>query len=119
MTPAVVNLKIKTNGYYTALWHIQSNSVDVDLTGYTFEITVRETKGFHGKIVYELTTENGGISITDAAGGQIQVEIAPTTSIKDTKVCFYDLLAKKNGKEYVWIEGKITLDPGTSYTADD
>lgn len=122
MTPATANLRIKTNGYYTAVWQIKSNDVAVDLTGYTFELTVREAKNISARVIYELNTEDstdGSITISDTPEGKITVEIKPKSSIKETKICFYDLLAKFAGKEYVWVEGRITLDPGTSYTADD
>lgn len=114
MTPAVLNFTIQANGWYSQVWQINSNDVAVDLTGYTFRLTARTKKGVAGHVQFDLTT-GSGLTINDAVGGKLLVEIAPDEAVRDVVVTFYDLLAIKNGKEYVWIQGRITINPGATY----
>jgi hypothetical protein len=116
-TPATANFKIKTNGTWTQTWQITNGGVPIDISNYTFEVCIRAARGPKAK-VYMTLSVGSGITISDAANGKITIEIPPMPLIQHTTVTFYDLLAIVNGKGTVWIEGKMTLDPGTSYQGD-
>lgn len=111
MTPASKNLRIKTNGTYRATWQINSNGVPVDLTGYTFKMTIRLDSGLDGAIAGE-----ADVTINEPANqGKVIVEIPPMPAIESPVNAYYDLLASIGGKDYVWIEGRIKLEPGATY----
>jgi hypothetical protein len=112
--PAVYNFKHKTNGYWTKVWQINNSGVPLDISDYIFEMEIRSIKGPQGKLLENLTI-GSGITVVDAVNGKIQIEIPPMPDIKTTQIAFYDLKATVNGKGVIWVEGKITLDPGVSY----
>src|SRR5690606_19708406 len=108
------NFKIKANGYFTRVWQIKNSGVPTDLTGFDFELEVKKIKGSASAKFLNLTIGNG-ITIVDAINGKIQIDIPPSPSITTTQTYFYDLIAIKDGKPYVWLEGEMTFEPGVSY----
>lgn len=114
-TPAKQNFIIKANGNWEPIWQIQNSGVPFDITGYTFELTVRNGVGNTAPIIINLTTANNGIVVNDVLNGKIQIFIVPQPQIKQKVVYNYDLAAIKSGKHYIWMEGTMTFDPGTSY----
>ena len=112
--PAKANFFIKANGYWERVWQIQNEGVAYDITGYTFELEVKTAKGLNSTRILNLTTGDG-ITIDNAEEGKILVEIPPLPQITKTTTYVYDLLAIKDGKGKVWLEGTMTFDPGSSY----
>lgn len=113
-TPARANFKIKANGHWTQTWQIKNGGVPMDITGYDFELEVKKNKGSISTKFLNLTMGNG-ITIADAETGKIQIDIEPQPSLTSQQIFFYDLIAIKDGKPYVWLEGEMTFDPGVSY----
>lgn len=113
-TPAKANIKIKANGYWTQIWQIKNNSVPLDITDYDFKLDIKKARGKN--VTSFLVLEVGsGITIVDALNGKIQLEINEQPMLVTTQDFVYDLIAIKNTKPYVWIEGTITFDPGVTY----
>lgn len=113
-TPAKANFKIKANGTWIQVWQIKNAGVPFDITGYDFELEIKKTKGATISKFLDLTIGNG-ITVLDAANGMLQLEIGPQISLTATQVFVYDLIAIKDGKPYVWLEGEMTFEPGVSY----
>src|SRR6185312_2353599 len=85
-----------------------SESVPVDLTGFTARMQIR-SEDVEGPVVIELTTENDGIIITPETG-EIRIVISAEESDKaDMKKCVYDLeLVKDDFVERI-LEGAIRV----------
>lgn len=113
-TPQKANFKLKANGYFTRVWQVKNSGVPADITGFDFELEVKKVKGSASTKFLNLTVGNG-ITIVDAANGKIQIDIAPQPSLTTTQTYFYDLIAIKDGKPYVWLEGEMVFEPGVSY----
>lgn len=112
--PGKVNFVIKANGSWIRTWQVKNNAVPFDISNYTFELEVKKKRGAAQAAFLNLTVGNG-ITIVDAPLGKIKIEIPPNTSITSNETYFYDLIAIVNNKAYVWIEGQMTFEPGTSY----
>jgi hypothetical protein len=113
-TPAKANFTIKANGYFERVWQITNAGVPFDVTGYTFEIEVRNGKGNTSPVIVTLVMGDG-ITVTDAVNGKLAISIAPQPQITIKSVYHYDLMAIKDGKNKVWLEGTMTFDPGATY----
>lgn len=59
--------------------YLEADKTPVDLSGYTAKMQIRETVGSSGSAILDLTTENGGITITPATG-VILVLVSGSTS---------------------------------------
>lgn len=113
-TPAKANFKIKANGYWTKVWQIKNAGAPMDITGFDFEIEIKKAKGSRVPKFMDLTVGDG-ITIVDALEGKIKIDIPPQDAIAATTTYYYDLIAIKDGKPYVWLEGEMIFDPGVSY----
>jgi len=90
-----------------ATWK-DSLNVPVDLTGYTARMQVRD-KDINGIVIMELTTENGGITITPASG-EFTIVISALDSDKTiSKKCVYDLEMVKDSDVERILEGIIRV----------
>lgn len=113
-TPARANFKIKANGYWTKVWQITNAGQPFDLTGFDFELEVKKIRGSSGAKFLNLRVGEG-ITILDPLEGKIQLEIEPQPQVTATQVYYYDLIAIRDGKPYVWLEGEMQFEPGVSY----
>lgn len=87
-------------------------AVPVDLTGYTARLQIRETAGAADPPWANLTTENGGITIT-AAEGKIDLYIsAVDTAVMPAKKGVYDLeMVAPGGDVTRLLAGTATISP--------
>ena len=104
-------LKQGSTHVFEATW--KTNGVPVDLSDFTARMHVRS--GNHkGIILFELTTENGGIQLTDETG-LIRVEIPASESDKaNVDICSYDLEVQKGDYVERILEGKIRVSPSVT-----
>ena len=112
--PAKANFNIKANGYWEKVWKIYNLGEPMDLSGYSFELEVKITRGKDSPRILNLTM-GSGIEVDDPLTGEITVTIPPMPDLKKTKTYAYDFIAIKNSKATVWIQGLMTFDPGVSY----
>ena len=108
MAPGKLDLDIYQGATFRKqlVWKI--NSVVVDLTGFTARMQIRVSADAASSLV-ELTTENGGITLT-AVDGQIDllIEAADTTALSfSTGV--YDLELVNGTEIFRLCQGKVTL----------
>jgi hypothetical protein len=77
---AVEDLTIKKGATYKQnLVYKDNDDVIVDLTGVTARMQIRHT--FKSDVIHELTTENGGITITGAIG---EIDLLILATVTDT-----------------------------------
>lgn len=95
-------------------WNLEtSNTTDEippALTGYIARMQVRARTG---ELLFELTTENGGITIVDPAGElQLFISAEDTASAPDYRVAKYDLeLESLDGDVLRIMEGTFYISP--------
>lgn len=116
-TPAKANFTLKNNGYWERTWQIQNNGEPFDITDYTFELEIRNGKGQSATRLLQLTT-GSGIEIVSPLEGKIKITIPPQPQLTAKQTFYYDLLAIKDSKSYVWLEGTIVFEIGVSFTGE-
>lgn len=112
MPAAKLNLPIEQGATFSKriVWR-DKNKRPVNLTGYTAKMQVR-TSVSSTTVLYELSTENGRISMP--GGGVIQLDI-PASDTDNIQAGVYDLkLYAPSGQEIRLIEGKVTVSPGVT-----
>lgn len=96
----------------TITWETGATPTAVDITGYTARMQIRQTLTSTGFLV-ELTTENGGITLTDPTNGVFQLLItAVATAALDFTTAVYDLElidTGDTGEVTALLEGVMTL----------
>lgn len=109
MRPGKYNLVIYQGSTFRKTFYYKPGGVAADLTGYTARCQIRETIASVTDLV-ELTTENGGITIT-ALEGKIELLITATATAALTfTTAVYDI-ELINGTEVIrLVGGKVTLD---------
>ena len=93
MKPATLNVTIYQGSTFTKSfqWSTGSPAVAVDLTGFKIRMQMREKLSSPDPII-ECNTDNGLITITNAAQGKFDIEIpAVTTSDMHFKAAVYDI----------------------------
>lgn len=95
--------------FQKTLYYKDKTKVAIDLTGYTARMQIRETPQ-SSTFVAELTTENGGITITGAAG-QIDLLLSATaTSAISVDSGNYDLeLESPGGVVTKLVRGHVSI----------
>lgn len=115
MKPANQNF----TAYQAATFHVplqwKSGGVPVDLTGYSFRMWVK-AKITDAQPLSELTSENGGILVLNAAEGRLAINAeSEQTMLWVNKQCVYDLVADApNGDCYRLMEGVILTAPAVT-----
>lgn len=115
MKPAKRSLTIYQASTFYQPFQWKANGVPVDLTGYTFRLWIK-AKVTDAVRLAELTTENGGMVLIDAATGRfaINAEKELTVTLR-TRQCVYDLLAiAPNGDSYRLLEGSMIVEPAVT-----
>lgn len=94
----------------------------IDITGWDARMQIRESPGFGGTLIADLTTGGGEITLLDAANGIFQVRIpeattAAYTNAQFTPAAFYDFEAIDTpgsegpaGAVYRLIQGRVKFD---------
>ena len=110
MPAAKLKLKIEQGATFRQSLNWSANGAPVNLTGYTARMQMRNPIE-SPTIIYELTTENGGITFPDVLAGKIELFISATdTSAFKFDSCVYDLeMIAPNTDVIRLIEGEITL----------
>jgi hypothetical protein len=114
MKPAVINLTIYQGSTFSQKfqWKTGNPPTPVNLTGYMARMQIRE-KIKSPNYIINLTTENGGIVITNATNGEFSIEIpANVTASMDFKTAVYDLeFVSPSGIVTRLFQGTVTLSP--------
>lgn len=114
MKPATIDLTIYQGSTFSQKfqWKTGSPPVPVNLTGYSARMQIREKLRSPTPII-TLTTENGGIIITDPENGIFSLEIsAEDTANLNFRSAVYDLeFVYPSGVVRRLIEGSVTLSP--------
>jgi len=103
------NFTIKQgNTFYRKIIYTDNDDNVIDLTGYTAALQIRDT--YTSEVLLELTTENGGITITGAEG-KIELNITKTQTAALTFCkAIYDLDIYSGSYEYTLFEGTVRLN---------
>jgi len=85
------------------------DGVAINITGYTFEMTVVEKKA-GGTAVAVWNTTNGDFSITVAASGTFALHVAAAeTLLLGAGSCFFDLIATNGAAKNALASGQIII----------
>lgn len=78
--------------YYAQYFTVKSDGVAVNITGWTFRAMIRRQLDDEEELV-ELTTANGGLTITDAANGRVRFALtAAQTELLPVGRVVFDLM---------------------------
>ena len=114
MTPEtpVVNLRVKQGSEFRWTYkYVEDDGVTpIPLSGFTARAQVRESV-WSSDYVYEATTENGGLEITDPANGIVLFKIpgAESTSWLIDKGVYDIELVDGASKPYRLVQGEISI----------
>ena len=93
-------------------WFQSDGVTPINMTGWTARMQVRATIDATEKLI-ELTTENGGIIVSDAANGQFKlyIDAVATAALTPIKNAVYDLEIDPNDDSAIirLLEGNITI----------
>lgn len=112
--PAKYNIIIYQNATFNPVWTWKnSDGTLVNLTGYTAKMQGRTAK-FSTTTIFDLTTENGGITLGGSAGTiSLLLTAAQTAALTVSGV--YDLiLIPSVGVDNRLMEGTVTLSQGVT-----
>lgn len=89
----------------------------INLTGYTAKMQIRESQALDATLILELSTANGRI-VLGGVTGTVAIEISDEDAALLTFTeGYYDLkLTPPDGKTFRIMEGPITLSKGTTVT---
>lgn len=94
----------------TLIWKTGDPAVSVNLSGYTARMQARR-KLSDPEILFELTTENGGIALTSAEGKiTLYLSDVQTTALEGRAVYDLEVVAPNNDVIRL-VEGRITISP--------
>jgi len=85
-----------------------------DLTGFTPRMQVRAAAS-DLEVLLECTVDNGRLTVVNAAGGELQLEIsAEDTARLDWSAAVYDLILVSSGETVRLMEGAVTVSPAVT-----
>lgn len=93
--------------FYARVLQFTDSSDDsaIDVTGWTLRAMFRDTISSED-VLFELTTENGGFTITDATGGQIRMSIsADNTLLMPVGKVHFDVLRTDGSDGDIYLFG--------------
>jgi len=116
MTAAVKNLVIEQRATFKLrLAYKNAQKKPINLTGFTAKMQIRDAGG---SLIANLTTSNGGITISGSAGLIDLLISASDTSAMNFTSALYDLvLIAPDSTDTRLLQGKVTLSPGQTVTA--
>ena len=115
MQPAKLNLTIKQGATFRKrlTWR-GSNKKPINLTGYTAKMQARSAYG-DPQVLFELSTENGGITLGGTAGTVELYTSDEATALFNFERALYDLfLYAPNGDALPLFEGNVRLVLGVT-----
>lgn len=115
MTPASVDLTIYKGSTFSrqVQWKTGTPALPVNITGCTLRMQIRG-KITDASVILSLTTENGGIVITDAVNGKFSVviEASASTAVAATSGVYdLEIVMPDTTTVYRLMEGSVTLVP--------
>jgi len=110
MTAGIYNFTIDQGTQFTTqiIW-ANSAGVPIDLTGYTAAMQLREQAASPNPSALNLTSSNGGITITPLAGELDILMTTAQTGALDARFYVYDLELTLSGVVTRIIQGQITV----------
>ena len=110
MTAGIYNFTIDQGTQFTTqiIW-ANSAGVPIDLTGYTAAMQLREQAASPNPSALNLTSSNGGITITPLAGELDILMTTAQTGALDARFYVYDLELALNGVVTRIIQGQTTV----------
>jgi len=110
MTAGIYNFTIDQGAQYTTqiIW-ADSSGNPIDLTGYTAAMQLREQAASPNPSALNLTSSNGGITITPLAGEMDILMTTAQTGALDARFYVYDLEIALSGVVTRIIQGQITV----------
>lgn len=112
MPAAKLNLLVEQGATFSKrlVWR-DKNKRPVNLTGYSAKMQVRSS-ATSSTVIFELSTENGRITLASAGAIQLDIDANLTETISSG---MYDLkLYAPGGQEFRLVEGKLTVSPGVT-----
>jgi hypothetical protein len=111
VSAGVHNFNCEQGSTFTRTVTVKDNAGTVrDLTGFTAKMQVRRDIE-DSTVIIELSTSNGGISITSATGGIMQLSLSSTQTAALTLGGVYDLeLVNSSGAIERLLRGEFVLD---------
>lgn len=110
MTPGKYNMICPQGATFTKRLTWTIGDVPVDLTGYTARMQARISYSTKCDPLFNLTTENSGISLDDEGNIDLLIS-ADDTSTFPAKEYVYDLELVSNLDVYRIVEGKFIVTP--------
>lgn len=110
MTAGIYNFTIDQGAQYTTqiIW-ADSSGNPIDLTGYSAAMQLREQASSPNPSALNLTSSNGGITITPLAGEMDILMTTAQTGALDARFYVYDLEIALSGVVTRIIQGQITV----------
>jgi hypothetical protein len=110
MTPAKYNMICPQGATFTKRLTWTIDDVPVDLTGYTARMQARTSYSATCDPIFDITTENGGITLDDEGNIDLLIDSSDTESFV-AKEYLYDLELDSGSEVYRIIEGKFIVTP--------
>jgi hypothetical protein len=112
---AIVNITCENDAdFIRGFIYQELDATPIDLTGNTMKMGIR----YHASDVNELmllTTENGGLTITDAVNGKFTVVITQAQLVQLQATGYEHSLVRMSGGATLRIwSGSLTINPGPS-----
>lgn len=97
--------------FQSETFYITVNTVDLDLTGASILMQIKKQK--NGVSVYEMSTDNSRIVITDAIGGKFKL-IKQLLNIPEFGYVYDMQITLGNGDVVTWLKGSFVVTNDTS-----
>jgi len=110
MTPGKYNMVCPQGATFSKRLTWTIGEVPVDLTGYTAKMQARDKPSSKCDPIFDITTENGGISVDDEGNIDLLIN-ANLTTLFVPKEYVYDLELNSGTQIYRIIEGKFIVTP--------
>lgn len=112
--PGTYDLALRRGSKYQRPFTYKIDDVAVNLTGYTARAQIRRKADPESAVLFEATTANDKLEITDAVGGEMTLTITATeTADFDFNLAVWDLELLPGDVEadaFALLEGSVTVD---------
>lgn len=110
MTPGKYNMICPQGATFTKRLTWTIDEIPVDLTGYTAKMQAKTSYSNKCNPIFNLTTENGGISLDDEGNIDILIDSDDTKTFV-AREYLYDIELNSGEQIYRIIEGKFIVTP--------
>lgn len=110
MKPGKYNMICPQGATFTQRLTWTIGDVPVDLTGYTARMQAKTSHTAKCDPIFDITTENGGISVDDEGNIDLLIEASETETFI-AKEYVYDLELVAGSEVYRLVEGKFIVTP--------